>query len=195
MAAAMSPRIAASIATDLDDVQIWAEIQRIALAVANITAEGAASSCSATEYAGVRNVTVAGTGYIIRAQSIPSGSQSIVVVALERTPAKLPSNEDLQGRFGLTQSEAKVAILLADRKSNREIAAVLGVTQHTARRHTEHVLSKLEIRRRTSVRESLMTHIADVHQTRAECSSTGESDRFANDNPDQYASLRAYDLF
>jgi DNA-binding CsgD family transcriptional regulator len=61
-------------------------------------------------------------------------------------------HEDLRRVFGLTTMQARVTVLLADRNSNREIAAALSVTEHTARRHTERVLNKLRIHSRTDVR-------------------------------------------
>ncbi len=61
--------------------------------------------------------------------------------ALER-PA-MPEPERLQHRYGLTRREAEVALLLAEGLSNRQIAARLFVSPHTARRHTEKVLDKL----------------------------------------------------
>lgn len=63
----------------------------------------------------------------------------------------------LRNRFGLTRSEARVALLLAARWSNREIAQMLEVTEHTARRHTEKVLSRLGVHSRTVVRSVLAT--------------------------------------
>lgn len=58
----------------------------------------------------------------------------------------------LKQRFNLTTSEIRVALLLDERWSNREIADALGVSEHTARRHTEKVLLKLGIHSRTHVR-------------------------------------------
>jgi DNA-binding CsgD family transcriptional regulator len=53
--------------------------------------------------------------------------------------------------LGLTPREAEVAVLLARRARDPEIAAALGVSVHTARHHTEKVLRKLGLRRRTDV--------------------------------------------
>ena len=58
----------------------------------------------------------------------------------------------LMRRFGLTVQEARVAVLLADHRPNREIAERLGVSVHTARHHTERVLTKLRIHSRHDVR-------------------------------------------
>jgi DNA-binding CsgD family transcriptional regulator len=78
----------------------------------------------------------------------------ILVVAIEHPP-DAPSEDDLR-QFGLTRQEMHVARLLAERRSNKEIARDLGVTEHTARRHTEKVLLKLQVHRRTAVREALL---------------------------------------
>lgn len=58
----------------------------------------------------------------------------------------------LARKFGLTAQEARVAMLLADHRSNRDIADQLGVSVHTARHHTERVLAKLHIHSRYDVR-------------------------------------------
>jgi DNA-binding CsgD family transcriptional regulator len=60
--------------------------------------------------------------------------------------------ESLRHRFGLTPREAQVARLLAERLTNREIAAALAISEHTAERHTERVLQKMSLRSRGDVR-------------------------------------------
>jgi DNA-binding NarL/FixJ family response regulator len=52
---------------------------------------------------------------------------------------------------GLTARQRTVAVLIAQGKSNAEIAAALGVTVHTAKRHTEQVLVRLGARDRLQV--------------------------------------------
>jgi DNA-binding CsgD family transcriptional regulator len=59
--------------------------------------------------------------------------------------------QEVQTSFGLTPREARVAELLAARKSNAEISCELGISQHTARHHTERVLAKLGISSRRRV--------------------------------------------
>jgi DNA-binding CsgD family transcriptional regulator len=81
------------------------------------------------------------------------GSRTFVFV--ERCTGEVPPEDRLQAKFGFTPAEARVALLLAARKSNREIAAELSVTQHTARRHTEKVMLKLAVHRRTDVQSAL----------------------------------------
>ncbi|HZN99276.1 MAG TPA: LuxR C-terminal-related transcriptional regulator, partial [Gemmatimonadales bacterium] len=51
-------------------------------------------------------------------------------------------------RFGLTQREEQVAILLAHGRSNQTIARELQISVHTARHHTQRILSKLQVHSR-----------------------------------------------
>ena len=62
-------------------------------------------------------------------------------------PGKVAPN-DLTGRFGLTTREEEVAILLAQGKSNQSIARTLNISAHTARHHTQRILSKLRVHSR-----------------------------------------------
>jgi DNA-binding NarL/FixJ family response regulator len=52
------------------------------------------------------------------------------------------------GQFGLTRRELEVARLLARGKSNATIAKELRISGHTARHHTQRILSKLAVHSR-----------------------------------------------
>lgn len=54
-------------------------------------------------------------------------------------------------RYRLTPQESTVAQMLCERLTNTEIAERLGIAEHTARHHTESVLSKLGVRSRRDV--------------------------------------------
>jgi DNA-binding CsgD family transcriptional regulator len=56
---------------------------------------------------------------------------------------------DLQTDYGLTAREVEVAILLASGSSNAAISKALGISPHTARHHTQHVLAKLGVHTRS----------------------------------------------
>lgn len=58
----------------------------------------------------------------------------------DRAPHPTPEQ-----RYGLTPREAEVAGLLSQGLSNSAIAAALAISTHTARHHTQHVLSKLGV--------------------------------------------------
>jgi DNA-binding CsgD family transcriptional regulator len=74
-----------------------------------------------------------------------------VLVALERRSSRVATEAELRERFTLTPAESRVALLLATGQNNADIAAALGITSHTARRHTERVLRKLGVRSRAEV--------------------------------------------
>jgi GAF domain-containing protein len=63
--------------------------------------------------------------------------------------------EGLQARFGFTKQEARVALLLAERKTNQEVADALFISPSTARGHTERVLEKLGVATRRAVADAL----------------------------------------
>lgn len=62
-----------------------------------------------------------------------------------------PDRSHFRTHFGLTGRETEVAALLILRMTNREIASRLGVSEHTARHHTETVLRKMEVSSRNAV--------------------------------------------
>jgi DNA-binding CsgD family transcriptional regulator len=63
---------------------------------------------------------------------------------VESVPTAMPSD------FGLTSRELTVLDLIAQGKTNGEIAAALVISQSTVRRHVEHVLAKLGVGSRTA---------------------------------------------
>jgi DNA-binding CsgD family transcriptional regulator len=60
-------------------------------------------------------------------------------------------SSSMANRFSLTARERQIADLLARGRRNREIALALGISEHTARRPTERVLTKLGVRSRSAV--------------------------------------------
>ncbi len=56
----------------------------------------------------------------------------------------------LQDRYGLTQRELEVAMLLARGRTNTAIANALRISTHTARHHTQRVLGKLGVHSRAA---------------------------------------------
>ena len=97
------------------------------------------------------------TGYRLRATLLDSLlPHPVVLVTAEPVRALPPSTAELARRFGLTHRQAEVALLLAQRLSNREIAERLVISPHTALRHTEAVKAKLDVRDRRLVAERLL---------------------------------------
>jgi DNA-binding NarL/FixJ family response regulator len=75
----------------------------------------------------------------------------LLLLTLQRRSAKARTSQDLRADYGLTPAEVRVAFLLARGGSNAGIADDLGISPHTARRHTERVLRKLGVRSRAEV--------------------------------------------
>jgi DNA-binding CsgD family transcriptional regulator len=77
------------------------------------------------------------------------------MIASRAAPDRGPAGEERRlaaaRRLRLTRREAEVAALLAGGGSNADIAVTLGISPHTARRHTESVMLKLRARTRAQV--------------------------------------------
>jgi DNA-binding CsgD family transcriptional regulator len=75
----------------------------------------------------------------------------LILLSLKERPFTPGSDRTVGERFGLTARESAVAALLAERRSNGEIASALGISPHTASHHTEQVLAKLGLSSRMGV--------------------------------------------
>ena len=76
---------------------------------------------------------------------------SITVIALvDKVEEKSISARELNTRFSFTRREIEVAMLLRRGLSSRQIAAELGISVNTGRRHVESVLLKLDVHTRTA---------------------------------------------
>jgi DNA-binding CsgD family transcriptional regulator len=100
--------------------------------------------------------------YNVTACHVEAGSQmpiALVVVVLERVPSRAELGGRLIERYGLTPRESAAATLLARRYSTAEVARTLGISVHTARHHTERVLTKLGVRSRAEAAEKLAAEL------------------------------------
>lgn len=92
--------------------------------------------------------------YALHGVYLPSGvfaADETVCVTVQRvTPAPITA-DDARRRFRLTAREMQVAVLLALGHSNDAIATELGISPHTAQRHTERVMAKLAVHSRAGV--------------------------------------------
>lgn len=97
--------------------------------------------------------------YLASFHELPAHDETpvLLVIAVEEDAAGLPGLARIQKRFGLTEREAEVALQLAERKRNSEIAQALFISEHTARRHTEKVLQKMGLNSRLDVRGELLS--------------------------------------
>jgi GAF domain-containing protein len=95
-----------------------------------------------------------------RAEAESERDRLLLALGMHTTPAfvevaRQQGLSGLQARFDFTPQEARVALLLAERKTNQEVADALFVSSHTARHHTERVLKKLGIVSRRAVADAL----------------------------------------
>ena len=79
------------------------------------------------------------------------GAGATLLITVERSTPSLPCDETLRQRFRLSRKECRVAMMLAEGKSNAKIAEALFISPHTARTHTKHILEKLGVRSRAEV--------------------------------------------
>lgn len=99
------------------------------------------------------------TKYHLRPSRLPRGTigpDPALVVLVHDLGDELPERESLMERFGLTRRQCDVALCLARRRTNSEVARALSISPHTARRHTELVLAKLGVASRLEVRRQIM---------------------------------------
>ncbi len=86
-------------------------------------------------------------GELVAHHAGPSGPDaSTVAVLLERRPAAAPALTDA----GLSRRELDVLRLVERGLTNLEIAAALGISESTVKRHLEHVFEKLGVHTRTA---------------------------------------------
>jgi len=88
-------------------------------------------------------------------QKIKEIRNRAVLVTIERAESSLPTHESLMKQYAMTQREAEIALLLARGMRNAAIAAELRISPHTARHHTENVLSKLNVHTRAEVARAI----------------------------------------
>lgn len=85
------------------------------------------------------------------------------VVVFQPTPSARIYT-DAAARFDLTAREREVAMHIARGRSTKEIAAILSISQHTARHHTERLYAKLGVHGRAEV---MLMFGADRHNMAA----------------------------
>lgn len=75
----------------------------------------------------------------------------VVVTRPQRPPTFGDAAKSAGEQYELTEREIQVTMLLAQRRNNGEIAARLGLSEHTVRHHTERILRKMGAASRTEV--------------------------------------------
>lgn len=95
--------------------------------------------------------------YVLHVSLVDSnvlGVERLCVVTVKAPRAPM-DERTIRERFRLTAREAKVASLLAAGYRNAAIARALDISEHTARHHTERILSKFGLTSRAQVAAKL----------------------------------------
>jgi len=98
-------------------------------------------------------------GHVARASLYQPGDEPLVLVHLDTRAGTLRAipDSELRLRYGFTAAEVRVARLVGEGKSNKRLAATLGVSEHTTRHHTERVLRKMGVHSRSEVASRLLS--------------------------------------
>jgi DNA-binding response OmpR family regulator len=76
--------------------------------------------------------------------------------------ASLLTPQQVMNACGLTLRQAEVALLIAEGRSNPEIAGRLGISRFTARNHAEQIFARLKVESRWQVARALCDAVAAV---------------------------------
>lgn len=137
---------------DPEQAQIRATVKQISLGIANIVARGKPADWAKQSRA--VEVRTALAKYRISATFVPDGflnTQGTVVAFTERLASPSFDSQALASRFGLTKREIQTVQFVTRGYSTRQIATAMGISFNTARRHTEHVLLKLNVHSRSAI--------------------------------------------
>lgn len=83
-----------------------------------------------------------------------------VIFVVDPLRTRRPEQWILRSSYGLTTAECRVALLLGDGKSARQICETLGVTENTVRSQIKSIFSKTGVRRQSELIRLLLTHPA-----------------------------------
>ena len=98
-------------------------------------------------------------GFMMSAVPLPSGVIDEPIGMLTVWPRSRSLDiAGLRGRFGFSVREAEVAILIAERRTDAEIAKELGISWHTVRSHVERIFEVLGCHGRREAAARLLTH-------------------------------------
>ncbi|MGZ3462867.1 MAG: LuxR C-terminal-related transcriptional regulator [Gemmatimonadaceae bacterium] len=146
----------ALMATESERNRVRAAVRQVALGVANIVARR--KSPDWAKQGEAAEVRTASAQYRIKATFAWGGvlhRRDAVLALTERMLSHALTSEQLESRFRLTGREIETAQLMARGYSNREVATAMGISLNTARRHSEHVLLKLDVHSRAAVADRL----------------------------------------
>jgi DNA-binding response OmpR family regulator len=96
---------------------------------------------------------------VVRERTLTPGQPNTAAVPAA-PDASLLTSQQIMGACGLTLRQAEVALLIAEGRSNPEIAQRLGISRFTARNHAEQILARLKVESRWQVARALCDVVA-----------------------------------
>jgi DNA-binding CsgD family transcriptional regulator len=87
----------------------------------------------------------------------PDGEE-LVLVSVDALAPRIPSPGELQRGYRLSLREAEIAHAIASGQTTPQIAHSLGISIHTARRHSERLFMKFEVHSRVELTARILTH-------------------------------------
>jgi DNA-binding CsgD family transcriptional regulator len=150
-----NPVMRRALAQDPDRSRVEASLHQVAAAVIGAMAADQLAPRDKESDGRRREIATSTAAYRLRGNLVGHnalGHPSAVMVSLDRVAFQIPASDSLRSRYGLTVRELQVASLIMHRLSNSEISRMLSISPHTARHHTENVLTKLGVRSRKALR-------------------------------------------
>ena len=145
-----------TLAADPERRVIERSMHRLAHATAELRRNGNGATRALAESGEHVVATVRGRYRLSASLAGESGPEPVgVLVLLEPVFREPIPDEELRARFQLTTREIHIAREIAEGNQNVEVARQLGISPHTARRHTEHVLDKLGVASRAQVADRI----------------------------------------
>lgn len=97
--------------------------------------------------------------------SVIGTSETIAAVAFINDPTRRqrPAQQVLQVLYGLTPAECRVALLLSDGRSPREISQTIGVSFHTVRSQMKSIFARTGVRRQSELVRLLLNNSGLSH--------------------------------
>ncbi|MCB2226112.1 MAG: LuxR C-terminal-related transcriptional regulator [Desulfarculaceae bacterium] len=93
----------------------------------------------------------------------PSGDEKRhLVVHVQRAAQPRLHAAWLRSRFGLSQRESQIAMLLVKGLADKEVAGILSITFNTVRAHIKSIFHKLEVTNRTELLHTMMHDLVDI---------------------------------
>jgi DNA-binding NarL/FixJ family response regulator len=143
-------------ASEADIRRIFAEFSAASIASVFVVLTGTAnrSELHRMLQSGARAILTSDSSAAEIADALQAASGGLAVLSPELLDVLLPASEapnvdQVMLQEALTSRESEVLALLAEGAGNREIAAALGVSDHTAKFHVSSILSKLGATTRT----------------------------------------------